>query len=293
MKRTLITLGALGALLSTAACASTSSPVAPVLNAQGQAPVVMGTRPTLNTSPMDPAIQCFAQATRQSPVPTRIAVGQIRDYTGKFSNEASEGGFRITQGGSLMVMSALGKLDGVDQVERFDMDIASNEATLTQNQLIQDPAYDPNNPAAANLRRLNMTAGQYHGSDYYIVGGITEVNYDIVSGGAELGISLFEAGMRYYVINTAVDLRLVDTKSLKVVKTVSVQKQIIGYETRAGLFRFFGDYLVDINTGRKGQEPLQLGVRATLEYATLELLSPIYQNYFSDCAPLVDASFRS
>ncbi|USN14698.1 hypothetical protein PAPPERLAPAPP_03290 [Brevundimonas phage vB_BpoS-Papperlapapp] len=294
MKNRIITLAALSVLaLSTAACASTTAPVSPVLNAQGQAPVVVGTRPTLNSSPMDPAMQCFAQATRQSVVPNRIAVGQIRDYTGKFSNEASEGGFRITQGGSLMVMSALGKLDGIEQVERFDMDIASNEATLTQNQLIQDPAYDPANPQAATLRRLNLTAGQYQGSDYYIVGGITEVNYDIVSGGAELGVSLFEAGMRYYVINTAVDLRLVDTKSLKVVKTVSVQKQIIGYETRAGLFRFFGDYLVDINTGKQGQEPLQLGVRATLEYATLELLNPLYGNYFRDCAPLVDASFRS
>lgn len=291
MKRSIIALGAIGALLSTAACATSTAPVAPVLNAQGQAPVVVGSRPTLNSSPMDPAMQCFAQATRQSVVPTRIAVGQIRDYTGKFSNEASEGGFRITQGGSLMVMSALGKLEGIEQVERFDMDIASNEATLVRNQLIQDPTFDLNTGAPVSLR--NLTAGQYQGSDYYIVGGITEVNYDIVSGGAELGISLFEAGARYYVINTAADLRLVDTKTLKVVKTVSVQKQIIGYETRAGLFRFFGDYLVDINTGKQGQEPLQLGVRATLEYATLELLSPLYQNYFQECAPLVDASFRS
>lgn len=291
MKRSIIALGAIGALLSTAACATSTAPVAPVLNEQGQAPVVVGSRPTLNSSPMDPAMQCFAQATRQSVVPTRIAVGQIRDYTGKFSNEASEGGFRITQGGSLMVMSALGKLEGIEQVERFDMDIASNEATLVRNQLIQDPTFDLNTGAPVSLR--NLTAGQYQGSDYYIVGGITEVNYDIVSGGAELGISLFEAGARYYVINTAADLRLVDTKTLKVVKTVSVQKQIIGYETRAGLFRFFGDYLVDINTGKQGQEPLQLGVRATLEYATLELLSPLYQNYFQECAPLVDASFRS
>lgn len=290
MKRSIIALGAIGALLSTAACATSTAPIAPALNAQGQAPVVVGSRPTLNASPMDPAMQCFAQATRQSTVPTRIAVGQIRDFTGKFSNEASEGGFRITQGGSLMVMSALGKLEGIEQVERYDMDIASNEANLVRSQLIQDPTFDLNTGAPTSLR--NLTAGQYQGSDYYIVGGITEVNYDIVSGGAELGISLFEAGMRYYVINTAVDLRLVDTKTLKVVKTVSVQKQVIGYETRAGLFRFFGDYLVDINTGKQGQEPLQLGVRATLEYATLELLSPLYQNYFQECAPLVDANFR-
>lgn len=291
MKRSLLALGAVCALMSTAACATATPPITPVLTAEGQAPIYKGTRPSINSSPMDAAFQCFAQATRQNPVPTRIAVGQIRDYTGKFSNEASEGGFRITQGGSLMVMSALGKLEGIEQVERFDMDIASNEATLVRNQLIQDPTADLNTGQPVSLR--NLTAGQYQGSDYYIVGGVTEVNYDIVSGGAELGISLFEVGARYYVMNVAADLRLVDTKSLRVVKTVSVQKQIIGTETKAGVFRFFGDYLIDLNSGTQGQEPMQLGVRSTLEYGTLELLSPLYQNYFRECAPLVDANFRT
>lgn len=281
-------IAALGALLMGSAACST----VPNVNAStGQVVPIQGPPPAPNTSPMELAFACFGQATRQRQTPLRLAVGNVRDYSGKFSNEASEGGFRVSQGGSLMVMSALGKLPGISQVERFDTDIANAENVLARNEQLQDPVADLLNGNPTSLRAVRR--GMVQGSDYYIVGGITEVNYDIVSGGAELGISLFEAGMRYYVINTAVDLRLVDTRTLKVVKTVSVQKQIIGYETRAGLFRFFGDYLVDINTGRKGQEPLQLGVRATLEYATLELLSPIYQNYFSDCAPLVDASFRS
>lgn len=293
MKRLLASAAIAALALTSAACATTeATPVNTAINGNsGQAPLLTGTRPTFNTSPMDAATQCFSQATRQRATPLRVAVGQIRDYTGKFSNEASEGGFRITQGGSLMVMTALGKLEGIEQVERFDMDIASNEANLVRGQLIQDQIVDPNTGAPVSLR--NLTAGQYYGSDYYIVGGITEVNYAIRTGGAELGISLFEAGRRYYVMNVAADMRLVDTRTLRVVRTISVQKQIVGSEVRAGVFRFFGDYLIDFNAGTKDQEPMQLGVRAALEYGTMELLSPLYNNYFTECAPLVDASFTS
>lgn len=293
MKRLLVSAAIAALALTSAACATTeAAPANTAVNGNsGQVPLVTGTRPTFNTSPMDAATQCFSQATAQRATPLRVAVGQIRDYTGKFSNEASEGGFRITQGGSLMVMTALGKLEGIEQVERFDMDIASNEANLVRGQLIQDQIVDPNTGAPVSLR--NLTAGQYYGSDYYIVGGITEVNYAIRTGGAELGISLFEAGRRYYVMNVASDLRLVDTRTLRVVRTISVQKQIVGSEVRAGVFRFFGDYLIDFNAGTKDQEPMQLGVRAALEYGTMELLSPLYGNYFAECAPLVDASFTS
>lgn len=285
----LLTYASIGVLtLASSACATSSN----LNDVTGQVPTVSGSRPSVNVSPMDPAIQCFSQATSQRlSSPVRIAVGNVRDYTGKFSNEASEGGFRITQGGSLMVMSTLGKLPGIELVERFDLDVANNEATMVRNRLIQDPIFDPASNQPTSLRTLR--AGQYQGSDYYIVGGITEVNYSIRSGGAELGVSLFEVGARYVVMNVAADLRLVDTQTLRVVRTVSIQKQIVGSETRAGVFRFFGDYLVDLNAGTRDQEPMQMGVRAALEYGTLDLLSPVFGNYFAECAPLVESSFRS
>lgn len=277
---------ACAALLTTAACASAPTPS----TATGQIPTLTGLRPSINTSPMDLAYQCFGMATAQRETPLRISVGQVRDYTGKFSNEASEGGFRLTQGGALMVMSAIGKLPGVELVERFDLEIAGIERGLTTDSLIQDPVYDPNTGQPVSVR--NLTAGQYQGSDYYIVGGLTEVNYAIRTGGVELGVSMFEAGKRYYVMNVAGDLRIVDSRTTRVVRTVSVQKQIIGEEVRAGVYRFFGDYLIDVNAGTKDQEPLQMGVRTALEYGVLELLSPLYNNRVADCQPQIDYAFR-
>jgi outer membrane protein OmpA-like peptidoglycan-associated protein len=76
-------------------------------------------------------------------------------------------------------------------------------------------------------------------------------------------------------MNVGVDLRIVDSRSLVVVKTVSMQKQITGTEVGAGIFRFFGSDLLDLNVGSKNQEPLQLGVRTTIEHGLLELLGAV------------------
>ena len=63
-------------------------------------------------------------------------------------------------------------------------------------------------------------------SDYFITGGLTEVNYNIASGGYQIGASNVGIKRRYNGMNVATDLRLVDTRTLRVVKTVSLQKQI-------------------------------------------------------------------
>jgi curli biogenesis system outer membrane secretion channel CsgG len=273
--------------IATTALALLSLAAAPAVSARdmnGQIPLKIGTAPTFNLSPMGYAIECTTAQLVNQPA-KRFAVGEVRDYTGKFSNEASEGGFKITQGGALMVIGALGQLGGpVELVERFDTKIAEQEISLSKNQLIQDPS--DNGPMVRP-----MTAGQYFGSDYYIVGGITEANYTIGSGGAELRILGIGGGARYYAMNVAADLRLVDSKTLRVVKTVSVQKQFVGKEIKAGLFRFFTNTLVDFDAGKKSNEPLQLGVRSTLEYGVLQLVSAAYDIPFA-CQDQADWGFR-
>jgi hypothetical protein len=54
-----------------------------------------------------------------------------------------------------------------------------------------------------------------------------------------------------------------------------MQKQIKGEEVGVGIYRFFGSELLDLNVGGKSQEPLQLGVRTTIEQSVLELVGAI------------------
>ena len=242
----------------------------------GEEPIVVGPPVRDNRTPMDAALACYASwLGSRGNKPLVIAVGDVRDYTGKYSvNE----GNAITQGGALMVASALGKLRGSVRIaERFDPVIAERElAYADRRQLGDGKVHDLAAPSGKQVVPwLPYFGGSIAASDYYIVGGITELNYDIRSGGIETGVNSVGPKARTYTQSVALDLRIVDTRSLLVVRTVSLTKQFTGYETGFGIFRFFGSDLFDINIGAKGQEPLQLGIRTALEEATMRLIGAV------------------
>lgn len=263
---------ACAAVLALSACASPSAgPSGLYATPIGNAPV------TANPTPYSTALFCLADYARRYNLPSpRIAVGRISDYTGTVS---SDGGRQITQGASLMAISALGK-SGARVVERFDTSVSELELRYANNRLIGDGVH-PETPDDPGYRRI--LAGQVPGSDFYIVGGITEVNYNIRSSGADLGGGRADgAGFsgvfrgRTFVMNIALDLRLVQTTSMEVVDVISYQKQIVGREISAGVFDFLNGNVFDISAGSSGFEPVQLGVRALIERAVLEMMANLY-----------------
>ena len=247
-----------------AACAVAallSGCIAPVAGNSGQYATPIGNAPvTANPTPYSTALFCLADYARTYGLPSpRMAVGQIADYTGTIS---PDGGRQITGGASLMATTALAK-SGAVLVERFDTSVSELELRYANNKLIGDEGTgDPSDPV---YRRI--IAGQVPGSDFYIVGGITEVNYNIRSAGWDFGggeadsetplSGVFQG--RMYVMNVALDLRLVQTTSLEIVDVVSYQKQIIGREISAGVF-----------------EPVQLAVRSLVERAVIEFMANLY-----------------
>ncbi len=230
---------------------------------------------TANPTPYTPALTCLADfAQSRNMAAPRIAVGRILDYTGTVNED---GGRRITQGASLMAMSAFAKT-GARLVERFDTSVTELELRYANSRLIgQDGGATPSD----DIRRI--MAGQIPGSDYYFVGGITELNYDIRSQGVDAYIGGVNSrddrgnlGGRVYVMNIGLDFRLIDTRTLEVVDVISYQKQIVGREVRAGVFSFFDDTLLDLSVGDRALEPVQLAVRAGVERAVVEVMANMY-----------------
>jgi curli production assembly/transport component CsgG/holdfast attachment protein HfaB len=237
----------------------------------GEAPV------TANPTPYSAALVCLGDYARSHNLASpRIAVGRISDYTGK---DEPDGGRKITQGASLMAISALAKT-GARLVERYDTSVSELELKYANNKLITDAGQaTPGKPGP--YRRI--TAGQVEGSDLYLVGGITEFNYNIRSAGANVaGLSIGSSGAsgqlggQLYVMNVGLDLRLVDTRSLEVVDVVSYQKQIIARQVGAGFFKIVGPATVDAGLGEGGLEPIQLAVRSVVERAVLEMMARQY-----------------
>ncbi|MGD0190545.1 MAG: holdfast anchoring protein HfaB [Rhizomicrobium sp.] len=262
---------ALGGCVSPSADSDTGRYTAPI----GDAPVIA------NETPYSDALRCFAGVTAQHPL--RIAVGQIADYTGKMESDNS--GRKLTQGAALMAMSALSKA-GVPLVERFDTSVAEMELKYANNKLITD---DQKAGAPGDFRRI--MAGSIPGSNYYLVGGITELNFNIRSvgangdaGGTSSGSLKGTSGGNMYVMNIGLDLRLVDTNTLEVVDVISYQKQIIGRQEQIGVFDFLGHTFFDASVGESALEPIQLGVRSVIERAVLQMVSRVYHAPASTCA---------
>jgi curli biogenesis system outer membrane secretion channel CsgG len=270
-------------LLSTSlsACSSITTPGVDTQRlGVGEVPVSLGSSVRDNRTPMEAVLACFGDQLTASGKPNRvIAVGDVKDFTGKYSiNE----GNAITQGGSLMVYSALGKIGGnLTIAERFDPVIAERELGYTDRRQLGDGSiYEVN---GNKVPWVPYFGGTITKSDYYIVGGITELNYNIRSGGVEASVNNIGPQARVFTQSVGVDLRIVDTRSLVVVKTVSLTKQFSGYEVGGNIFRFFGSDLFDLNVGAKGQEPLQLGIRAALEEATVRLVAAVEKLDASAC----------
>jgi curli biogenesis system outer membrane secretion channel CsgG len=248
--------------------------ISPSADSLGRYTAPIGGSPVIsNETPYSTALRCMSGIVGQHPV--RIAVGQIADYTGKI--EADGSGRKVTAGAALMAMTALSK-SGVHMVERFDTSVAEMELKYANNKLIGDDK----NPNDGDFRKI--IAGSIPGSDYYIVGGITELNFNIRSenasgtgGGTGAHATTGTLGGNIYVMNVGLDMRLVNTNTLEVADVISYQKQIIGHQVSAGVFDFMGTNFFDLSAGESALEPIQLAVRSVIERAVLEMVTRIYR----------------
>ena len=281
--RTKATAAALaGAMVLTGCISPVAGPNGNYTSPIGGAPV------TANPTPYSQGLVCMGHYSRQSNIrPPRMAVGRILDYTGKAD---IEGGRRVTQGASLMAMSAFAKA-GARLVERFDTSVSELELKYANNKLVGDDNSD-------EFRKI--VAGSIPGSDFYLVGGITELNYNIRSVGAEAFVGDTDAmdpkgtlGAKLFVINVGLDLRLVETQSLEVVDVISYQKQIIGREVSFGIFDFANGNVFDVGVGGRSQEPIQLAIRSVIERGVLEMMANLYGAPNADVCSLTEGAISS
>jgi curli production assembly/transport component CsgG/holdfast attachment protein HfaB len=172
-----------------------------------------------------------------------------------------------------MAISAFDRLN-LPLVERLDNAVAETELKLANNNLIGD---------RGEVRKIG--AGSLEGSDIFLVGGITELNYNIGSVAQDVFADSVGYGAQAYVMNIAIDLRIVDTDSMRVLEVVSYQKQILGREVRAGVFEFFDGVLFDLSVSDRALEPMQLAVRAMIEKAVGEMARSLFGLSPEVCTP--------
>lgn len=261
--------------MALSACVATNSP----------SPMVKGPPVFGNETPYTAALQCLGREVAGRPKYS-IGVGNITDRSGKFSLD--DGGYHVSQGPDLMVITALAKSGAVIPVERLDTRPLEWELNLENQKVVGRTAYDDDQTTADKWRHIH--AGVLHGSDFYIVGAITGIDYNTFSAGAEATVNGVGAGARQWREMVYADIRMVNTKTGEIVAVGSPYKEMVGTEVQAGIFRFFGNTLVSFDAGNKASEPTQLGVRAMMERATFDMLHQIYHLPAHDeCEKVADA----
>ncbi len=244
-----VAIGTLASLLLTGCSSMTTG----VLGKKGVDPLY--SFPVTNNP--TPYSQCLTglSARPGNNMPT-FAVGEVADKTGQINYQ--ENGHQLSQGVSEMMISALYKTRKAKLVERLDLRIPLAEVKLAEQ---------------GKLSRSISSYGQLPASDFVITGALTELNYNIVSGGAQAFVTGIGGGAKTVVINVALDLRVINSRTFAVDYVTSLQKQIFGVEVEANVFRFFGDTLVEFNAGAIKNEPLQLGVRSVVEMAVYQIMT--------------------
>jgi len=209
---------------------------------------------TSNDTPYSRCLKALSSAPGSS-LPA-IAIGEVSDKTGQF-NATTEHGFALSQGVTEMVMSAFYKTHKVHLLERYDLRVANQDLIFRKSRLVSEP----------------LKEGAVRGADFVVTGALTELNYNIMSAGVGLWIDGVGGGGKTAVVNVALDLRMIDARTLEVVFVSTLQKQIVGHEVEANIFRFFGNTLVELDAGKIRNEPLQLGVRSVAEMAVHQIMT--------------------
>ena len=237
-------------------------PVAALAGCAGMAPGdSTGVKPLVVypvTSNDTPYSQCLRrlQSVPAGNLPV-FAVGEIADKTGQIAYY-DKAGNNLTQGAAEMVMSALYKTGKASLVERYDLRLPLAEVKLAEQH---------------RLNRGIESFGKLPASDFIVVGALTELNYNIVTGGVGLRVAGVGGGTRMAVVNVAMDLRVVNARNFSVAYVSSLQKQIYGYEVQADVFRFFDTTYLELEAGQVRNEPLQLGVRSVAEMAVYQIMT--------------------
>ncbi|CAA7625152.1 CsgG/HfaB family protein [Magnetospirillum sp. UT-4] len=226
-----------------------------------------------------PYSRCLASLGQQpgSNLPV-FAVGEVADKTGQFQATGNGTSTALTQGVSEMVMSAIYKTSKAKLVERYDLRIPLAQVRMAEQRLSA--------PESA------LRPGSVRGSDFVLVGALTELNYNIVSNGGRLSVGGIGGGARTVVINVGLDLRVVNSRTFEVPYITSLQKQIQGFEVEANVFRFFGTQLVEFDAGMIRNEPLQLGVRSVVEMGVYQIMTDFLGLKGPEECGLVQAKFH-
>jgi len=214
--------------------------------------------PVINTTEMTEKLLSLSIPKERIPV----AVYELRDKTGQYKDDklANRKSTAVSQGASEMLITAL------DRSHQFIVLDRVNFKNILTEQDLRGKKRLANNNSYPELNKLI-------GAKYIIEGAITEYNCDVITGGTNLKIVGIGGKTKFAKATAAIDLRVTNTTTGEVIKTLSMKDKIIGKMVGANIFSFFKtENLYEFESGKANQEPINLVVRRLIENMVYELV---------------------
>ena len=255
-------------LLGISGCASNKEFTTPIEAIAG--PPIQDT-----TTPYSDLLVCIGEAANaKGEHRITLAVNTIPDKTGKFNY--NEEGYKVTQGAEDMVVSAIAKTNAYTLVERNALGISQMEMQYANQFLLSDSNPHKNFVDKEGRLARALHSGMVIGSDYVVAGSISEINFNIGSGGFSVTVDGIGGGWRVFWMDIGMDLRVIDTTTTEIVIALPQRKQVWGYENKAGVVHFFGNTFVEGVAGTIRQEPIQIAVRSIIEDSIVDITRQLY-----------------
>ncbi len=262
-------------------------------------PELRGPVPVVSRTPLDGALACLRA--RKAGGDLRFAVYNIPDRTGVSDYDGP--GKYVPQAAELMLITALARA-GVRQVNRTAVAVSEWELKQALEKRLGEEEPVELGGKRYPFRPIRM--GQLLGSTHTIYGAVTELDFDLISGGGEVTVGGVGGRARSYYIAIGVDIVVADTRTTEIVWARSYRKQIWGREIEAGVFRFFdvnpggngggvgglGVELFDIRLGRQENEPIHASLRWVMAQAAYDIVRD-FTGAGDACDSLVPAPSRS
>ncbi len=240
---------------------------------------VTGPAPYANRTPMQAALVCLQASARATP-DLRLGVADFIDGSGASLGDGDVNGRYFSQRPDLMLIVALSKT-GVRLVNRTSTAVAEWEMRQAMDRRLGEGKQVVVGQTRFDYRPVR--AGEFLGSTFYINGAITEINWSLSSNVEEGGFLGATAGRRTYRVSIAIDLVVTNSLTTEVVFARSYSKQLVGYESGAGVFRFVEASIMpksrvelfQANIGQKQNEPVQAALRWLVELSGYETVSAL------------------
>jgi curli biogenesis system outer membrane secretion channel CsgG/SH3-like domain-containing protein len=214
-------------------------------------PQIRQTVPELNTTRSSLKLEDLGKLAK----PDRrivVTVYRFQDKTGQFNDsDKLRYSTAVTQGATSQLITALMRANYFTVVERAHLDDLITEQKLKIEKRV--------------LADTGPEIGKMYGAEYIITGDITEYNVDVITAGAGVRVSGVGGSAQLAVATAAIDLRIVESTTGRIVFNKSLRKSIVGKQVGVNIFRFWDDRLYEINGGIANQEPVQLAIRELLE----------------------------